>query len=240
MSCDGSDFYVYVHLRQTDGSVFYVGKGRQRRAWSSCSRNARWKSEADSNGLFVHIAKDRMSEKCALTLERIGISMIGLEGLANQRAGGRGNSGWKQTDEAKIKIGLAGLGRKRSAESIAKTRAAHLGVKRSPEVCAKNKEAAAKRPSRGPHGPETRGKIAASHMGLKPSPETLAKMKSAVRPKGKDSSNYDHTVRTFINEDGRSFTGTRSDFLKIFGGNDSCVSSIISGRRKSAKGWKIK
>lgn len=240
MSRVGSDFYVYVHLRQTDGSVFYVGKGRQRRAWSSGSRNEKWKSEADANGLFVHIAKERMSEPCALTLERIGISMIGLDGLVNQRAGGRGNSGWKQTDEAKAQIGNASRGRKKRPESIAKTRAAHLGVKRSPEVCAKAKEAASRRKKRPPHSAETRAKIAASHIGLKPSAEALEKMRAAVRSSGKDHPNYDLTARNFVHSDGSVFSGTRADFVALIGGRDSCVSYLISGKRKSVKGWKIK
>lgn len=235
------DFYVYVHRRETDGSIFYVGKGRGRRAWDMTNRNAGWKQEVRVHGCSVFIVHDGMSEPCALTLESMGISMIGLSNLANQRKSHRGaNSGWSHSEDAKKRIREAGTGRKKSPEAIAKSRAAHLGVKRSPEVCERHRMAAQNRKRRGPHSEETRAKIAASHIGLKPSPEALAKMKSAVRPRGKDSPSYDQTIRTMLHIDGSIFTGTRAEFKQTFGAQDSCLSQLIKGKRHTVKGWKLK
>lgn len=241
MRSAAKDFYVYIHRRETDGSVFYVGKGRDRRAWDMTNRNGDWKQEARAHGCSVFIIRDGMSEACALTLEGIGISIIGLSNLANQRKSHRGaNSGWSHSEDAKKKIREAGMGRKKSPEAIAKTRAAHLGVKRSPEVCERHRIAAQNRKRRGPHSEETRAKIAASHIGLKPSAATLEKMRNAVRTSGANHPSYDKTVRQFIHSDGRYFSGTRAEFIARFNINDSCASSLITGRRRTVKGWKLK
>lgn len=241
MTRPGNNFYVYAHLRESDGSIFYIGKGRGRRAWQFYSRSCGWLDEKEKHGCLVKIVSDGMSEPCALTLERIGISKIGLENLSNLKAGARGsNSGWTHSEEARRRISEAGIGRKKTPESIAKTRAAHLGVKRSPEVCARHREAARKRKKRGPHSEETRAKISASHKGLKPSPEALARMRSAIRPRGKSSPSYDHTERTFVHADGRIFVGTRGEFKSISGMQDSCLSNLVSGKRKTVKGWTLK
>lgn len=56
-------FYVYIHRRATDGSAFYVGKGRGKRAWRwGESRNPHWRNIASKNGVYVEIYKDNMSE----------------------------------------------------------------------------------------------------------------------------------------------------------------------------------
>lgn len=234
-----SDFYVYIHRKETDGSIFYVGKGRKKRAWQTYSRNAEWARINSEHGAKVEVVRSGMSEVCALTLERIGISKIGLENLCNQRAGGYGsNCGWSPSEEARRKIGDFHRGKKKTPEAIAKTRAAHLGVKRSPETCAKN-SLAAKNRIRVPHSAETRAKIAASHIGLKPSPDALAKMKAAPRPRGKDSPSYDHTIRSMVHSDGRVFVGTRGEFKTAHGAQDSCLSELIKGTRFSVKGWRI-
>lgn len=234
-----ADFYVYTHRRETDGSIFYVGKGRLRRAWQTHSRNDEWNKVRASDGLEISVVCKDMSEVCALTLERIGISHVGLQNLTNQRAGGYGsNCGWSPSEEARKKIGDFHRGKKKKPEAVAKTSAANRGLKRSPELRMKYSIAAKNRVRR-PHSPETRAKISASHMGMKPSPETLLKMKTVPRPCGKDSPTYDHTIRCFVHQDGSTFSGTRAEFIIEYGLSDTCVSSVIKGRQKTVKGWRI-
>lgn len=62
-----NDYYVYLH-KTLDGKVFYVGKGRLKRAWSKAGRNLLWK-EVSANGYSVELYKENLSEKEALELE---------------------------------------------------------------------------------------------------------------------------------------------------------------------------
>ena len=39
-----NDYYVYLH-KTLNGEVFYVGKGRLKRAWSKSNRGKNWRSE---------------------------------------------------------------------------------------------------------------------------------------------------------------------------------------------------
>lgn len=49
--------------------------------------------------------------------------------------------------------------------------------------------------------------------------------------------NYDREIYSFSNKDGRNFEGRRHNFIKKYGLRKSNVSEIISGKRKSHKGW---
>lgn len=75
-----ANFYVYVH-RDSDGNIFYVGKGTERRAWS-LDRHAAWKkyvSERLSGKYTVDIYKDGLTEPQAETLEDALISQYGKQ-----------------------------------------------------------------------------------------------------------------------------------------------------------------
>lgn len=75
-------YYVYEHLKATDGSVFYVGKGCGRRAWSH-NRTAHWKRVVAKHGFTVRMVKENLPESCALTIERMVIAKHGIENLVN-------------------------------------------------------------------------------------------------------------------------------------------------------------
>src|SRR5262249_24118271 len=53
----GAMFYTYVHRQKNDpltiAGVFYVGKGKARRAWQSQRRGARWNVRATQGGGFI-------------------------------------------------------------------------------------------------------------------------------------------------------------------------------------------
>lgn len=91
-----SGFYVYIHRRATDGSVFYVGKGSLRRAWDRSPRSDWWLSVAKKNGVIVEIVQSGMSEACSLTMERIYINKHRHVGdkIVNATDGGEGASGY--------------------------------------------------------------------------------------------------------------------------------------------------
>lgn len=69
-----TDYYVYLH-RTLEGSLFYVGKGRGKRAYVKTSRSKKWE-EVASQGFYVEIYKSGLTEKQALSLEKLMISSI--------------------------------------------------------------------------------------------------------------------------------------------------------------------
>jgi len=118
------DFYVYVHRRSTDGSVFYVGKGNGRRAWAKQGRSKYWNNIVTKNGYTVEIVQSGMLEWWAFELEIELIAFYGRDNLCNLSDGGEGATGVK-----------------RSAENIARQIALHLGSKRSAESCKRMSDA---------------------------------------------------------------------------------------------------
>lgn len=88
-------YYVYLHKRSSDGSVFYVGKGKHNRAWAKRNYNSHWTNIAKKHGLSVEICQDNMTEDDAFLLEMWLIAKIRHEGydLCNKTDGGDGVPG---------------------------------------------------------------------------------------------------------------------------------------------------
>lgn len=62
---------VYLHMRLSDGSVFYVGSGNYpNRAYSTCKRSRKWSDIVASHGLLVEIVKHGLTKDMAIELER--------------------------------------------------------------------------------------------------------------------------------------------------------------------------
>lgn len=239
MSAVSRHHYVYVHKRGTDGRVFYVGKGKKRRAWSSSGRSRHWRFVAEKHGFEVEIVKAGLPEGCALTLEQIEIAKIGFANLANATLGGGGTQGWKHSEETKRRIGAFFKGRvlnEKQREALDK----HRHREFSPEQRLKM-SLAAKRRVRGPLSAETRAKIGAAHIGLRPTEDTRRKLSAAHigRHCGRDSATYDHTVRRFEHPMHGEFVGTRGDLIEKFSLSSSCLASLLKGKRKSVKGWRL-
>ena len=63
-------FYVYLHHRQDDGTVFYVGKGTGSRSIVTTNRPANWKKVVqEACGYFVSYYCKNISEEDALNIE---------------------------------------------------------------------------------------------------------------------------------------------------------------------------
>ena len=99
-----------MHRRATDNKVFYVGKGKGKRANWVYERNPRWTRTYKKHGLVVEIVFDGLSEQEAFELEIQTIAEMRYhfgDTLCNMTDGGDGASGYKATDEArKIKSEL--------------------------------------------------------------------------------------------------------------------------------------
>lgn len=85
-------FYVYLHRRKTDGTIFYVGKGSGTRAWKTVGRSKKWQAVASKHGLVVEIVQSGMQEWWAFELE-MQLILASSPSLCNLTDGGEGASG---------------------------------------------------------------------------------------------------------------------------------------------------
>ena len=234
-----SKFYVYIHRRLTDGLVMHVGKGNGRRAWSKYGRNKYWINTAVKHGIRVEIFKDGMSEKCALTFEKIAIFHYKLLGnpLTNLTYGGGGTAGWRHTEETKSVISKKGKGRKLTERQLIALR---LNDGKPISDAAKAKMSAAKKGiPKGAMPDSVRKKISNSHIGIRPSAETLVKMRESHigQRMGKENNKFDATERIFRHDDHGEFIGFQYDLRKKYDLPSACLTSVVKGNQRSVKGW---
>lgn len=86
-------FYVYEHIRNDTNAIFYVGKGKEYRAYAKRNRNPYWHNVVNkSNGYTVRFVAKGLDEELAYLCEEERIDQLkrlGIE-LANINAGGAG------------------------------------------------------------------------------------------------------------------------------------------------------
>lgn len=90
-----SIYYVYKHIRKSDGKIFYIGKGKGQRAYCKHGRNCHWQRTVRKHGYHVEIVVDELHEELAFDVERFLIAQCKQEGcpLTNMTDGGEGASG---------------------------------------------------------------------------------------------------------------------------------------------------
>ena len=124
---DCSSFYVYEHIRNDTGAIFYVGKGSNRRAFLCGKRNQYWRNiVAKSGGFSVRMFIKNLDEELAFLVETERIDQLKRLGanLCNMTNGGEGSTGAKRSQETKNKLSEirknlpnAMLGKKHTTES---------------------------------------------------------------------------------------------------------------------------
>ena len=124
------DCYVYIHRRKSDGSVFYVGKGSGKRAWSNI-RSAYWKRIVAKHGYIVEIVETGYQDWYASEREIELIQFYGRDNLCNFTDGGEGLSGFSHTEQVRKKIARSLTGTKKSLDCRKKMSNAKLGRPRS-------------------------------------------------------------------------------------------------------------
>ena len=131
--------YTYAHSKP-DGTIFYIGKGIGRRAYSK-NRNDYWKRIVAKYGYEVQILAYWDTEKEALNHEVLLIACMkdmGIE-LCNLTEGGEGATGYQHSEEHKASLkgnsygastwGMTFKGKKHSEESKAKMSYVRIGNK---------------------------------------------------------------------------------------------------------------
>ena len=95
------NFYTYVHFEKDTKKPFYVGKGKNKRAWCKKGRNNFWHNIVKKHGYEVEIMSRWADETQAFEHEKFLISTFEVMGfrLANLTIGGEGISGYKATKE---------------------------------------------------------------------------------------------------------------------------------------------
>lgn len=167
-------FYVYLHRRASDNSVFYVGKGKLNRAYSQHSRSIYWKRIVAKHGYTVEIVQDHLQEWYAFELEKDLIAYYGRENLCNLTDGGEGAS--NPSNETIKKMKFAKIGKPHSSETKAKRALALTGHIVTNETKAKISASTKGRK----HTESAKKAMSASRMGKKPTAQALENHRLAM------------------------------------------------------------
>ena len=103
-------FYVYVHRRCDNNSIFYVGKGSGFRGFTKQGRNIYWNRLANKHGWQSEIVYKNLNTYCALSIEKALIHCLRKQ-IVNISEGGEGPTGYSHTEKAKAAMSLSKKGK---------------------------------------------------------------------------------------------------------------------------------
>lgn len=223
------DYYVYIHRRKTTGEVFYVGKGKNQRAFDKHSRKLLWHRIVKKHGLIVEIIADGLQEWYALELERELIAYygrfdLGLGSLVNFTDGGESNSGRIVSEKTRQTLSEQRSGVPMKDGTKRKISESTKGVLKPMSVRKKISATASKIMT------DDR-KRTLSEAAMRKSESRSARLKA-------DNPKKDTDLYSFIKVDNSEiFIGTRSDFKEKYGFR---IDKLFGkDKQQSRKGWKL-
>lgn len=97
---------IYLHIREDNNEVFYVGIGVKKRPYSKKHRNTHWRNIANKTSFKIEIIGRNLSWKSAYKLEialikKYGRKDLGAGTLVNKTNGGEGTSGFSHSEDFK-------------------------------------------------------------------------------------------------------------------------------------------
>lgn len=131
-------FYVYEHIRKDSFLPFYVGKGKDNRAYRIINRNKYWRNIVNKcNGFDVRFIVKDVDEELAFLVEKERIHQLKLLNikLCNLTNGGDGVSGYKFTDEQRQKMSLSRTGKKLPEDQVERITKLFRTIERTEEWC---------------------------------------------------------------------------------------------------------
>ena len=247
-------YYVYEWFIKSTGEVFYVGKGTDNRVTSNKDRNKHFLAIKKKYDCDYRIVKEFVNEQEALEFEKEYGQSLKEQGLAKASyvLGGREKFISVET-RAKISASMCGKvpynkGKKTPLETRQKQSIAKKGKPQSEEFIAKRVAGMIGHPV----SEQTREKIRQKHMGslnpmygVKQSEETI--QKRVTKLKGRKVS--EETRRKIGLSNGRIVIQydidhkeiarypSASEAARILGLQNSKISSVCNGRRKTCGGF---
>jgi len=175
-----TEYYTYAHIRNDTNKIFYIGKGKGKRAWKY-GRNKIWKNIVEKHGYTVDILAYWSTEAEAFEHEEILIKCFRKMGyeLVNRTDGGEGLAGHIHTAETRTKMSIRARSR---APSSAETRAKISIAAKNRIVSLETRIKLAEAGKGRVHTDEDRAKMSVAAKARTPmSAETKAKMSVAAK-----------------------------------------------------------
>ena len=166
-------FYTYLWLRE-DGTPYYAGKGKGKRAWRKGS------PPAERVVVYPAASEDDAFETEVALIWYYGRKDLGLGFLRNYTNGGEGQSGRPVSEDTRAKIGNANKGRPVSEEIVKERSERQLRRCANPEELQRMKE----RALRTWDDPELHKQRSDSQRSLWGDPEYRAKMAQKRKEQG--------------------------------------------------------
>lgn len=102
-------YYIYLHVKKTNGEPFYIGKGTGKRCEVKHSRSSHWKNIVNKHDYDIILLETNLTIEESINYEKYWIKRIGrkdlnLGTLVNFTDGGEGTSNRPMSDYSKKKL----------------------------------------------------------------------------------------------------------------------------------------